>query len=144
MLSRMLSIFLVFAIGTTVFIGFLAINFMSHGNHFLCPISSMMNGSCSSLGAIEMAIHHLSGLKSFTLGIVNINNIFLLAFALLLFLNYLIFAKTTEKNISKQLSFYKKYVKEPVGELKSDILYWLSLHNKRDPYSIYNRCTIFN
>lgn len=143
MLSRILSIFLVFTIGTTVFIGFLAIYFMSHNNHYFCPISSIMGSSCSSFGNIGTALHHLSGLKSFAQGVLNSDSLFLSAL-ILIFAAALVFIKIEKDDSFEQFSFYNKYLKNNITKPESRILAWISLHNKRDPYSIYNRCTIFN
>lgn len=134
------SIILILILGAISTIGFLWLSPINHFGHHLCFVSMISGGDCPpAWNHLALLGHHLSGLQDFTKAIIGFDSGFLAFFIFLLLCSLVFIIKPVQQLFSGQRLFCQRWrrIEDLIYESRKQHLRWLTMHNKRDPRSLY-------
>lgn len=135
--SKIFPILIISSLLAVGLFGIFGINMADDNGRHFCPISPLSSDGCALFGSpFSEALHHISALRNFAQGVININA-FSLTLLFLLIFAFAIFATFLQKTPFLQTSFRLSYQKpeELDYSQKKRFLRWLAIRHKKDPHA---------
>lgn len=134
MTLKILPISFVLILSIITLFGFLGVSFINHQGGHLCPFAANSGGKCPN-NVFALVLHHIAGLKSISQAVVGFDlDLAVYSFLLLFFVS--IFASLLKGFYPPERARFRSEYLCPLTErlflALEQILFWLSLHNKRD------------
>jgi len=135
MKQQILTIFIISSLLSIGAIGSFELGFINHTGQYVCPLSSLSAGECSTgIGNMAIALHHISGIRNLTQPIMSSANSLLLL-SIILFSASVIIYKILSRAPELQLLYYKirDKIRKPSHKSRKKMLRWFALRYSRNP-----------
>lgn len=142
---KIISLVLISIFGIVGVLGFWGFSHIVYDGYLSCPFGAFSGGECHSVtNALALLIHHISGLKSVIEATsISANSLLAAVFLLTVALATFFFEPPRSTTIRQRIFLPQQHFwKLSIGEPNQRLVYWLTLHNKRDPHPVRSGCMI--